>query len=376
MITKVSVIGTLPPVKGISAYTLEFCAALARLCAVDFIGFRRLYPEFLYPGGTVDPSASPVEIPNARQRNILSWSNPLSWIRAGFAFDGPVVHAQWWSFVLAPVFAVMLAIARMRGKKVVLTIHNIAPHEKARWKELLNRSLFRFGDAWIVHSRQNRETLCAVYGMPEDRVHVISHGILAPRGPDISRENARAALGIGDDEKVVLAFGNVRGYKATDVLIKAFRAMNVPGRRLIVAGKFWEDRARYDELAGGDPSITFIDEFIPLDEVPKYFRAADLAALPYSHFDAASGVGGYALHFGLPMVVSDAGSLPDLVSDSESCVVRAGDEDELRVKMERILTDDELSARLAREALVKREEFGWDAIAKMTMAVYRQVMAG
>ncbi|MBI5142774.1 MAG: glycosyltransferase, partial [Nitrospirae bacterium] len=103
--------------------------------------------------------------------------------------------------------------------------------------------------------------------------------------------------------------------------------------------------------------------------------AADLAALPYSHFDAASGVGGYALHFGLPMVVSDAGSLPDLVTDRESCVARPGDEEELRVKMERILMDNALRARLERETSVKREEFGWDSIAHTTMEVYRQVMA-
>jgi len=126
----VSVLGTLPPLKGLSAYTLEFCRALSRRCFIDFIGFRRLYPESLYPGGTVDPSTTEALLPGVEQRHLLSWNNPISWVRAGWSLRGDVLHAQWWSYLLAPVFLTVMMMARKQGKRVVLTIHNVSPHEK------------------------------------------------------------------------------------------------------------------------------------------------------------------------------------------------------------------------------------------------------
>ena len=44
---RVTLISTLPPVKGLSAYTVELCKAMAEVREIDFIGFKRLYPEFL-----------------------------------------------------------------------------------------------------------------------------------------------------------------------------------------------------------------------------------------------------------------------------------------------------------------------------------------
>ena len=40
------------------------------------------------------------------------------------------------------------------------------------------------------------------------------------------------------------------------------------------------------------------------------------------------------------------------------------------------MTGDGLRNRLGSESLAMRDAFGWDAIARKTMEVYRQVMAG
>ena len=49
---KATLIGTLPPIKGISPYCLELLKSLSKNIEVEFIGFKKLYPDFLYPGGT------------------------------------------------------------------------------------------------------------------------------------------------------------------------------------------------------------------------------------------------------------------------------------------------------------------------------------
>jgi len=49
---KVTLIGTLPPIKGISPYCQELLKSLSKRVEVEFIGFKKLYPDFLYPGGS------------------------------------------------------------------------------------------------------------------------------------------------------------------------------------------------------------------------------------------------------------------------------------------------------------------------------------
>jgi len=45
---KATLIGTLPQIKGISPYCLELLRSLAKRVEVEFIGFRKIYHEFLY----------------------------------------------------------------------------------------------------------------------------------------------------------------------------------------------------------------------------------------------------------------------------------------------------------------------------------------
>jgi len=373
----ISVIGTLPPVKGLSAYTLEFLKALAACNPVDFIGFKKLYPEVMYPGGTVDHSSSSIAIRGVKQRNFLTWYNPFGWIWAGLTARGMVVHAQWWSYVLAPVFTVILGLARLRGLPVVLTVHNVSPHERSWLKDLLNSSVFWLSNRFVVHSEHNKRALVEIYGIDDSRVHVIPHGVLITPGlEDVSRHQARARLGLSLNERVILAFGAIRDYKGIDVLIKAFKRIDVKDKKLIVAGKCWEDSGKYISLIGGDKSILLHDRFIPGDEIAFFFRAADLVVLPYKYFDSASGVGGMVIPYHLPMIVSSVGSLPELVLDHENCVVEPGNVDELALKMQRIISDGNLRAKLAEDAGLIEERFGWDSIVTRTMDVYAAVTAG
>ncbi|GAH33224.1 unnamed protein product, partial [marine sediment metagenome] len=71
---KVTLIGTLPPIKGLSPYCQELLKSLSENIEVEFIGFKKLYPDFLYPGGTrvKDNNYKNPEIKNAEIRNILT----------------------------------------------------------------------------------------------------------------------------------------------------------------------------------------------------------------------------------------------------------------------------------------------------------------
>jgi glycosyltransferase involved in cell wall biosynthesis len=143
----------------------------------------------------------------------------------------------------------------------------------------------------------------------------------------------------------------------------------------VIAGKpwwKWDPRGLIDELGISERVRTHLD-FIPSGEVEAFFAAADIVALPYTAFEAQSGVGALALPFGRALVVSDAGGLPELTDDA-ACVVPAGDESALARALSGVLGDEALQARLEAQSLAIAARLGWETIAADTAAIYRSMV--
>ena len=49
----VTMIGALPPLKGNAYYCMGLAREISKRTRVDFISFKKLYPDFLYPGGGI-----------------------------------------------------------------------------------------------------------------------------------------------------------------------------------------------------------------------------------------------------------------------------------------------------------------------------------
>ena len=149
----------------------------------------------------------------------------------------------------------------------------------------------------------------------------------------------------------------------------------MPEAKLLIAGKLWEDWAPYQQLIthlGMADAVASHLHYIPAAEVHRFFVAADLALLPYRHFDSQSGVGSSAMAFGTPLIVSDVGGLPDLVPDRR-CVVTPGDPKALAAAVTALLTTPSLLAEITAGMAGLREHFSWARIAAQTMDVYRDV---
>jgi glycosyltransferase involved in cell wall biosynthesis len=377
----VSIVGSLPPVKGVSAYTLSLLEALDEhgQLEVNFVGFRGIYPHWAYPGGSpIEPNGKSPLLLGVRHRRPMSWYNPFSWAWAGLRMRGRLVHVQWWSYALAPIYMTTLGLARLRRKRIVMTVHNVEPHETGMLKRFLNRQVFRFAHHFIVHSEANKTTLQRLLRCDPGRISVLPHGVLDTPRTGMNRAQARRKLGIAGEAHVILCFGNIRPYKGVDVLLRAFAnvCLNEPQALLVIAGQPWGDWAPYqtliDELGIGARVHRRL-EYIPSDEIEPYFVAADVVALPYTHFDAQSGVGTRALPFGRPLVVTNTGGLPELVLDEEA-VVPAGDAEALARSLLRIIGDAAIRDRMSVESLALAASLGWEAIAERTVEIYAAVL--
>ncbi len=376
-------LGTLPPLRGISAYCAELVKALAETDAVniEFISFRSLYPKMLYPGGNDEDTTMEMVAPEwVKHRRRIRWYNPLTWVCEGVGVKADVLHVQWWSWFLAPIFVTIAILFKLRGIPIVATIHNVLPHERGWYKRWLHASIFRLPDHFIVHSEANVRQLQAEYGIAQDRISIIPHGNIPLGTPTATgRQRIRKQFCFSEEDPVILAFGAIRPYKGLDVLLEAFATISsrLANARLMVVGKSWESwepyRNQIRRLGISDKVGLHID-YVPTTEVADYFLAADLVVLPYRQFTSQTGIGAVALPFGKPLIVSDVGGLPDLVKNVD-CIVPPDDPAALAKAILIALEEPERLRALGEDSKQLASEFQWGPISEKLLDVYRHILS-
>jgi glycosyltransferase involved in cell wall biosynthesis len=143
------------------------------------------------------------------------------------------------------------------------------------------------------------------------------------------RDEARARLGLGQDEPVLLFFGFVRRYKGLRNLIRALAAVReqLPAR-LLVVGEFWEDERPYRDLVRQldlEGAVEFHNTYVPNEEMAVYFSAADAVVLPYLEA-TQSGVAQIALGFEKPVIATSVGGMAETIADGQTgLIVPPGD---------------------------------------------------
>jgi glycosyltransferase involved in cell wall biosynthesis len=171
---------------------------------------------------------------------------------------------------------------------------------------------------------------------------------------------------------VVLAFGLVRPYKGTDLLIRAFA--EIEDAELWVVGMprmpMKPLRSLAENAAG---RVRFIDRFVTDPEIPAYMRRADVVALPYRNIEQ-SGVLYTALAFGRPLLLSDVGGFGEIAAEGAARTVPSENPAALAAALRELLGDDAERERLAASAqAAARGRYSWDKIGRETMALYERL---
>ncbi len=106
----------------------------------------------------------------------------------------------------------------------------------------------------------------------------------------------------------------MRPYKGLEELLPAFRALPEADVRLLLAGQPGSHAylAALTDLAGGDPRIHLVPQYVPAEEVQVYLNAADFCVLPYRQI-TTSGAALLMFSFGLPVIAPGIGAFPNLI---------------------------------------------------------------
>ncbi|MGQ0573033.1 MAG: glycosyltransferase [Pseudonocardia sp.] len=186
---------------------------------------------------------------------------------------------------------------------------------------------------------------------------VVPNGIaLPPVRTPAARAEARAALGVGEDDLVVGIVARLAPVKAHEVLIEAVAklAPSVPRLRLVCVG----DGERAAELARLAEDLGVGDRVVFAGlrrDVAALLPGFDVACLT-SRFECAPLSVIEAMAAGLPVVVSDVGAVRDMVTDGvEGLVFPPGDVSALAAHLDRLLADAALRDRMGSAGRARAE---------------------
>jgi glycosyltransferase involved in cell wall biosynthesis len=273
-----------------------------------------------------------------------------------------VVHFQWLDVQWLDSYLLP------RGP-TVLTAHDLLPREPRPGQARAQRRLYERIDALVTHSEYGRRQLVDVLGINPGKVHVIHHGAFAHLTRLRHEEPLPQELA-AVNVPVVLFFGLLRPYKGIEALLDAWREMH--GAELWIVGR---PRMPLEPLRRRAPrDVRFVPEFISDQQLPAYFRRADVVVLPYSRterFDQ-SGVLATALAFGKPMVLSDIGSFGEVAAAGAARLVAPDDPGALREALATLLGDAGERERLGAAARSAAEgAYSWERAARRTLELYR-----
>ena len=314
----ITVLSTAFPLRGgIAHYVSLLVAALRAKHDVSVLTFKRQYPAFLFPGKTQEETGGEGHDTPAPQ--VMDSINPFNWISVGLRIrrERPdLIIFKYWLPFFGPCFGTIAALARSNGHtRVLIVCDNVIPHERRPGDILFTRYLLRFSDRFIVQSKIVLKDLLSL--KPQAVYKLVPHPIYSGFGDAMGKDAARKQLGI-TESRVLLFFGYIRRYKGLHILLEAFAAMpqDVP-TRLLVVGEFYggeeEYRAKIDQL-GLQDRITLVGRYVPNEEIPAFFSAADAVVLPYLSA-TQSGISQIAFHFETPLVITDVGGLSEAVED-------------------------------------------------------------
>ena len=226
----------------------------------------------------------------------------------------------------------------------------------------------------VAVSQRVRRELKDYYRIPDEQIVTIPNGInlwrFHPRHVR-SRDEMRRSFGVTPDVPLVLFVGSRFRIKGLKFAIKALAKMKTKAVLLVVGD---DNVAPFKQLAedlGVSERVIFAGG---RRDLPAIYAAADALLLPSSYETFALGCL-EAMATGLPVLASPVGGIEDYLRDGENGFHIQREPAEIAAKLDRLLCDPELHARIRRAGLVTVKDYAWQKIAKQYLSLFDELVA-
>jgi glycosyltransferase involved in cell wall biosynthesis len=269
---------------------------------------------------------------------------------------------------------------------VVVSIHDLSfEHlpQTFKWRSrkqlrITVRRTARQASQVIALSEYARNDIVKTYEVSPDKISVIPLAAadhFRPIRDEEELQRVRQTYGI--EGEYMLSVGAIQPRKNLGRLVAAYshlRGAKPEGKlpKLVLAGKCaW----LYDETLRAIKELELSDSiiltgYVPESDLPALYSAALCFVYP-SYFEGFGLPPLEAMQCGVPVIVGDRTSLPEVVGDA-GVLVDPFDVNALAAAIEKVISDSNLRAKLSVQGLARAKLFEWRETARQTLAVYQK----
>ena len=303
-----------------------------------------------------------------------------------------VAHSHTWYAVLAGHLG-----AATKGIPHVVTAHSLEPHRPWKAEQLgggytvsswVERECYRAAAGVVAVSSSTRADVLDVYPFIDpDKVHVIYNGIDTEKFSPVHDEDALRRMGVDPTRPFGLFVGRITRQKGLAHLVAA--AHHFPkDMQIVLAASSPDEPGIGAEVSNGiaklseerPHDVVWLNTNVPRPDLLVLLSHASLFLCP-SVYEPLGIVNLEAMACNTPVVASAVGGIPEVVVDGTTGLLVPYTPDDIegfrRHFAEKVteLVNDPARAKAMGQAGRDRavNEFGWDAIARKTVALYEAV---
>jgi D-inositol-3-phosphate glycosyltransferase len=407
---------------GMNVYVRELAAALAR-GGVSCDVFTRAWSPDLprtvdiepglrvhhVPAGPLEPvpkEALPAVVDEFTTR-VLSLMADLSAAGTGPA-DAPggpytSIHANYWLSGLSghvikhelelPLVCTFHTLDRVKAEAVPEEVEADMPHRRAE----AEASIIECSDAVLASCSVEADQIASLYGGDPGRIRIVAPGVdHAFFGPG-HRPQARRALGLPEDGRLLLFVGRIQPLKRADVAVETLAELHAASRAGTGAGPGTTTDADYRLVVVGGPSGPHGEKAMralidvadargvrdrvhvvapqPHELLSSYYRAADVCIVP-SRSESFGLVALEAAACGTPVVASAVGGLTTLVDHERTgFLVDDPDPRAYAAAVCRAFDEPLAAERLSTASVLRARRYTWRAAAAALVELHDELAA-
>lgn len=406
---------------GISNYNTSLAKALDKRkdTEVHIVSWTQQYPAII-PREFVDKSSKTdlLEGTDIQVKYITNYNNPATW-RATLKYITKLqpekVIFQWSIAVQGLPLGWLAKRLQKQEIEVIFDLHFVIQKENSKLDQLFTKLGIAQADNYIVHAYKTADELKATF--PEKKFKITESGERERKGkpsiiklyhpiydlfkPDPAFDVEAFKKAHGLKKHVFLFFGFIRKYKGLHHLIPAFKKLTKERDdvSLLICGEsFWatldnskfstklknavfglakklflkkaDDEKEYRPLElieklGLEKETMVVNEFIPNEDVNKYFQVSDAVVLYYD-YATPSGIESLSYNFKLPILATKVGHFPETIEDGfNGYLAEANNIDSMTEQMRRFIEKP-----LPRENVSeKTKELSWENYAEAILKV-------
>ena len=271
-------------------------------------------------------------------------------------------------------------------KKLVTTLHHPTHVDKEidlkseksflsrlsikRWYSFLNfqKKNLKAVKKVISPSLSSKNDICRYFDYPSKNISVIWNGINLDDCKFHQRESFNANF-------VTIISADVP-MKNLKTVLKALYLLKQEGinAKLTIVGDLREDNKKLIDRLGLTKEITYKSK-LPRKQLIQALNNADIGIAP-SKYEGFGFPLVEMIATGLPVIVSDKASLPELAGNA-GLIFNSSDSNDLKEKMKELIENAALRNKVAENSKLRRDDFfGWDEYAKKLEDLYKEIISG